>query len=430
MEIRFVGLLLGAITLSGLGQSGPATVDVYRPEVRTITASDELQITVYDEAHLSREMVLDALDRLRLILQWAKIANRPVVGNPDDREASLFVYVAPPRRSEQHRTACSERRDITLKIENSSPNSLAQEVLGMSSPFAAFGVSVRVFNDHIREAALRQHLPHSIVLSYVMAHEIGHVLLKSGFHSKCGIMSSVWTKQEYEQMAHAALVFSDDEAKTMLANIGAPLCDTPNHRPTWAKPSSGDARCQTEPVERDFLTECRPQAVSPEQTAAVVQSLPRDGAITIFTATQSAKLGALGAILRVYQREHVYQIRVIDVPQAWTGLDGKAVLLISKPALDLLSVTELQALAAHEAAHEYLFAAYEAARAAQDESRLREIEEDCDRIAVFALAQIGIPPARLASAVEKVYRYNRAHFGIALNEGSYPALKDRLHRIR
>ncbi|MDE3165354.1 MAG: hypothetical protein KGN36_06075 [Acidobacteriota bacterium] len=161
-----------------------------------------------------------------------------------------------------------------------------------------------------------------------------------------------------------------------------------------------------------------------------MQSLPRDGAIKAFTATQSAKLDALGAILRVYQREQVYQVRVIDVPQAWTGLHGKAVLLVSGPALDLLSAVELQALAAHEAAHEYLFAEYEAARTARDESRLREIEEDCDRIALFALAQLGIPPARLARAVEKVYRYNRARFGIALNEGSYPPLKDRLRLIR
>lgn len=214
MGIKLVSLLLGAIALPGFGQSGLAPADVHEPGVRSsVMASDELQITVYDGAHLSREVLLEVRDRLRLILQRAKIASHPVMGNPADPEASLFVYAAPPPNGQEHRPACAARRDIALKIVDSSPKSLQSGVLGISSPFASFGVSVRVFNDHIREAALRQHLQPPIVLSYVMAHEIGHVLLRRGFHGQSGIMSSVWTKREYEQMAHGALVFSDDEVK-------------------------------------------------------------------------------------------------------------------------------------------------------------------------------------------------------------------------
>ena len=72
------------------------------------------------------------------------------------------------------------------------------------------------------------------VLPYAMAHEIGHVLLRNLSHSRWGIMSSAWTKYEYERMAHGALVFSDDETKTMSANLLAPVCDKPDHRPAWA----------------------------------------------------------------------------------------------------------------------------------------------------------------------------------------------------
>jgi hypothetical protein len=221
MGIKIVSLLLGAIALPGLSQSGSAPVDVYSPEVRrSVTASDELQITVYDEAHLSREVVLEVLDRLQLILQRAKIANHPLVGNPADPDASLFMYVAPPPETEP-KIACGARRHIALKIVASSPRSLPANVLGMSSPFAAFGLSVRLFDDHIREAALREHLPYTTVLPYAMAHEIGHVLLRNGSHSRLGIMSSVWKRHE---------------AKIILANLRAPLCNTPNSRPTWAKP--------------------------------------------------------------------------------------------------------------------------------------------------------------------------------------------------
>jgi hypothetical protein len=236
MGIKLVSLLLGAIALPGLGQTGSAPVDVYSPEVRSsVTASDELQITVYDEGCLSREVVLEALERLRLILQGAKIANHLVVGNPADPDASLFMYVAPPSKTERQ-IACGARRHITLKIVASSPKSLQENLLGISSPFAAFGLSVRLFDDHIRKAALRHDIPYTTVLPYAMAHEIGHVLLRSGSHSQRGIMSSVWTKYEYEQMARGSLVFSDYETKNMLANLRVPLCSTPDSRPAWAKP--------------------------------------------------------------------------------------------------------------------------------------------------------------------------------------------------
>jgi len=97
----------------------------------------------------------------------------------------------------------------------------------MSSPFAPFGLNVRIFDDHIREAALQHDLSGTIVLSYAMAHEIGHVLLRSCSHGQQGIMSPIWTKREYDRMNGDALVFSDDEAMKMSANLRAPVCRLP-----------------------------------------------------------------------------------------------------------------------------------------------------------------------------------------------------------
>ena len=90
------------------------------------------------------------------------------------------------------------------------------------------------------------------------------------------------------------------------------------------------------PPDRSFLTECRPEPVS-------------------------AKLDAVGRVLHVLGWDNVCEVIVIDVPQAWTGLYERAVLLVSVPALDLLSATGLQDVVGHEAGHEYLFREYEAA---------------------------------------------------------------------
>ena len=52
---------------------------------------------------------------------------------------------------------------------------------------------------------------------------------------------------------------------------------------------------------------------------------------------------------------HWYEIKVIDLPQAGMALHDRAVLLITAPTIALLSAAELQAMAAHEIGHEYVW---------------------------------------------------------------------------
>jgi Zn-dependent protease with chaperone function len=68
-------------------------------------------------------------------------------------------------------------------------------------------------------------------------------------------------------------------------------------------------------------------------------------------------------VLEAAQRASVYAVMVIDEPQARVGLNARTVVL-SRPALTLMSEEELQAVVAHETAHEYVHAEYERAMAA------------------------------------------------------------------
>ncbi len=190
------------------------------------TGPDELRVTVYGQAHLPPKIVVDAVDQLRLILHGTGIAIDACMGELDAAEASLFTYVPQPPKNKERETACRARRDIVLKITGTSPAGLRETVLGMSSPYATMGINVRLFSDHIWEAATRHNRPYAMVLAYVMAHEIGHVLLR-GFgygHSPSGLMSSVWTGNEYGQMARGQMYFTDHEAEMMLANLRGPMC--------------------------------------------------------------------------------------------------------------------------------------------------------------------------------------------------------------
>ena len=107
------------------------------------------------------------------------------------------------------------------------------------------------------------------------------------------------------------------------------------------------------------------------------------------------------------------------------ALHARAVVLVSKPALDLLDPEELQALVAHEVGHEYFWSEYFRARRDNDRSLLQTLELICDGLAIVTLRRAGTDPKRLTSALEKVLRYNRDRFGAALNEGDYPAIGER-----
>jgi hypothetical protein len=90
-----------------------------------------------------------------------------------------------------------------------------------------------------------------------------------------------------------------------------------------------------------FLEAARPAPVSAADKARVLSTLPLEGEVTDFSPSARRKLAALTRVLRGTERESVYEIKVIAVPQAAIGLHARAVILISEPALTLLDADEL-----------------------------------------------------------------------------------------
>jgi hypothetical protein len=174
-----------------------------------------------------------------------------------------------------------------------------------------------------------------------------------------------------------------------------------------------------------FLEIARPAAVSAEDKRRVLASLPPKGTVTNLDPIARQKLMALTRLLLAAERASVYEIKVIDVPQAAVGIHGRTVILISEQALALVDTQELQALVAHEVAHEYLWAEREQAFRVADSSRLKDLELMCDGLAIMMLRPLGIDGFRLMTAVGKISRFNRERFGKASNEGDYPSLSER-----
>jgi Peptidase family M48 len=170
-----------------------------------------------------------------------------------------------------------------------------------------------------------------------------------------------------------------------------------------------------------FLDESRPAPVSATVRDEVLAGLPKRGEVHNLDDRERRKLAALAPVLEAVHRGSVYAIKVIDVPYAFVGLHARAVILISRPALAVMSENELRAVVAHETGHEYVHAEWERATAEGRTGRLQDLELVCDIIGVITLRAIGQGAWSLVAGIEKILRFNHFHFGREIDAPEHPS---------
>jgi len=172
-----------------------------------------------------------------------------------------------------------------------------------------------------------------------------------------------------------------------------------------------------------YLRSIRPPQISPALKAQMIALLPKEGEVQP-SAKGQAKLAALGPILKYHERASTVDLKVIRAGQLFIGFYARAAILITEEALDLLSAEELQAVVAHELAHEYFWDEYELARQHEHYARVQELELRCDGIAIITLSRLGLDPSCLMSAVNKLTRFGEVAGAEALAR-LYPARAER-----
>ncbi len=182
-------------------------------------------------------------------------------------------------------------------------------------------------------------------------------------------------------------------------------------RPANLKPGSVEAKALAffERIEDrsfdDYLRRVRLPKIPDVFKAEVLARLAKGKEVRV-SDRMKQELAALEPILRYHERDSVIEIRVIGVEHLFVGLQGRAVLLISEPALNQLSTEELQATVAHELGHEYFWGEFMEARQRKERETMREIELRCDGVAVIALRRLGLDPAKLVSALSRMRLLN------------------------
>jgi len=87
--------------------------------------------------------------------------------------------------------------------------------LGFAVPFARSGIDVEAVYRRIVSEAKTAGIEAQVVLAYVIAHEIGHVLLQSSQHAAVGIMRAHYNAEDWRLAAFGILAFLPGEAKQM-----------------------------------------------------------------------------------------------------------------------------------------------------------------------------------------------------------------------
>jgi hypothetical protein len=78
---------------------------------------------------------------------------------------------------------------------------------------------VTLFLDEIQRQQAQTGVSVPCLLGYALAHELGHVLMRSNAHSPRGVMRAEWSRAELDRIQHGALKFSEAEAKALCASL-------------------------------------------------------------------------------------------------------------------------------------------------------------------------------------------------------------------
>ena len=82
----------------------------------------------------------------------------------------------------------------------------------------ANGSEAQVFFRQVQDFARTCHIDVSTMLAYVIAHEIGHLLLPGNAHSPTGVMQAGWDKALVHNAARGSLTFTEAQAARIRAS--------------------------------------------------------------------------------------------------------------------------------------------------------------------------------------------------------------------
>ena len=187
--------------------------------IARVTTGSTLDVHVYNRAGTPPSVLAHAERVLVSLFRESGIELNWQVGPPDAPESNRVMFPEPVPAARERALACAARTDIALLIVGDGAVGPTRTALGYANPFAPDGINATVLYPRVTEAANKHGIAPAILLAHAIAHEIGHVLLRSSKHREHGLMAGGWDAAQFRWIARTGIFFERADARQMKATI-------------------------------------------------------------------------------------------------------------------------------------------------------------------------------------------------------------------
>jgi hypothetical protein len=107
---------------------------------------------------------------------------------------------------------------VGIRFVEKAPITASSHALAGAPPFSSHP-QILVYQDRLRRHLNAMAGTSHVMLAYVLAHELCHIMQGTNRHSDSGLMRASWTGPEYAAMLNNSLFFSDDDRNLILAGL-------------------------------------------------------------------------------------------------------------------------------------------------------------------------------------------------------------------
>lgn len=163
--------------------------------------------------------IFDAGGISGMTMAHAEIVARQIMASAG---VKVRFAISAPTRPELQTAACeiaAATETIDVRLAYSVPHEYKPGVLAEAHPFANCGIRITVFINRVSRLFEMRLAPDSSILGHVLAHELGHVLLRLENHSATGLMKARWTDHDFVQMRSKIFAFTPAAIAMIQANL-------------------------------------------------------------------------------------------------------------------------------------------------------------------------------------------------------------------
>jgi hypothetical protein len=203
------GSTCGSVLLASQSDSG----DQHSPSTK-----QHVQIRIFNLARVPRRDLSRAEGEVARIFAEADMEVNWVEGSLDD-SASLISDFSANNVTPTGCKAARHARELRVQLRPHAPHGIDAKTLGYSLPCAAFGIDATIFIDKCEGVTYRIPGSFSKVLAYAIAHELGHLLLRSREHTQTGLMCAHWDKTAWLRATVRGIPIDRNQARRMRTEL-------------------------------------------------------------------------------------------------------------------------------------------------------------------------------------------------------------------